>query len=776
MNKKKSNPVYLLVYIEVGIFSMLFISIMCFLNYRSMAIKLETQIIGRIESDTVSKLETSLSFGKSFNNYHGMEDIFESFRSQYEGLEPFVVNTEGKILYVSEKDESDSNLAEFLTSGEYEREISKLSEKVSVVSGDNYAVFSAVRENEEIVGYFGCIYKIEIFKNGLKDIKVKAILTCLIIIVLEILVTFLFVKKVRRKNEQDAGSKDSRRREKIIFVLIFGTGIVILSVATLCLYQKDYRNRIRQSVESTFDGIEETINRVSAQGVDLYQVDGLNDYVKDNALSPDFIESVEVIEESSEHVSNPDYMVFRLNSGNAEKKALYIEAKISEKAVNAESINLVLVLTSTLIILLIFSVEFNNLAELSAAKHEISKGSRFSERHVSLSLRFTGFLASTAECMCVPYAAMMIRDSGKALFGLSVGMTAALPLTLESIGQMAGMLILPRFVKKYKVNTILVISSALMIVCNMTVFVSGAVLTIVICRGLAGIAYVGFKQVSNFLITAGYETEAGRAENISMDNAGLLAGATCGAGLGAIISANVGYSKNFLFSSIIFLVYLFATLILPPWEALREREEKEEKKTIHFKNVLRVLKSREMLLYILLIGIPLNIGVMLCVTLIPAVCQTQGISSVMLSYCYIANGLAGIYIGPSLVSKAKERFGLKLSIAFAFMLTGISIFILHLPPVALMIVITSMVLGFLDGFGTPLAVDKFMSLKTVKKEMDESSALIFSVVIFYVLLTFAPIIAELMIIPGKGFLNPMMLGGVIYSLVAILIIVLKKKF
>jgi uncharacterized membrane protein len=143
----------------------------------------------------------------------------------------------------------------------------------------------------------------------------------------------------------------------------------------------------------------------------------------------------------------------------------------------------------------------------------------------------------------------------------------------------------------------------------------------------------------------------------------------------------------------------------------------------------------------------------------------------MLSYCYIANGLAGIYIGPALVSKVKAKFGLNPCIAFAFALTAVSIFILRIPPVAVMIVVTSMILGFLDGFATPMVTDRFMTLDIVRNAVDESTALIFSVVISYVLLTFAPMIAELLLLPGQGGFSPMMIGAAVYAAAAVLLYV-----
>ena len=150
----------------------------------------------------------------------------------------------------------------------------------------------------------------------------------------------------------------------------------------------------------------------------------------------------------------------------------------------------------------------------------------------------------------------------------------------------------------------------------------------------------------------------------------------------------------------------------------------------------------------------------------------------MLSYCYIANGIAGIYIGPALVSGAKKKLGLMPCIAISFILAAAGIFVLKLPGIVVMIVISSMVLGFLDGFGTPMCTDQFMELNVVKNAVDESTALIFSVVISYILLTFSPMIAEAMLLPGDGLLSPMMIGTAVYITAAVVVLIYgtaKKK-
>lgn len=81
MNKMtKKRKLTLIMLLIVSIFSVIFISAMGFLNYRVTAIELEDNVITRIEEDTVSGIESSLGFGKSFTNFC---DVFRSGGGRY---------------------------------------------------------------------------------------------------------------------------------------------------------------------------------------------------------------------------------------------------------------------------------------------------------------------------------------------------------------------------------------------------------------------------------------------------------------------------------------------------------------------------------------------------------------------------------------------------------------------------------------------------------------------------------------------------------------------
>ena len=767
----------LLFLILMTVLAVTFVSVMGYLNYRTAAIELEEELIARGEAQTITRLETAISFGKSFENFYGIQDIFNTFSRQFPGPQPFIIDREGKLLYKGEGDWSDPNRPEaYLASDEFRFALPTIQQDNGGTLRERqlHIVFSPIRQEEKTIGFFGCVFTEEIFNDSFQGLRGKLSLMAPILTVGLILGLFIWVRSLRNYREKQ-GIQFKPRQMKIQGMTVLAVGILVISIFSIYTYQNDYIDRIQKSVQTTLDFMGSQIERVRNQGIDLREVPDVKNFMQRQVSSQENIKSLRITEnifEVQRTAENSELVTYTFRTKEGQAGDMTLEAEISEAAIQDQMRNILLVLISSMIILLLFLFEFNTLIELlTGGGNTREKSVMRYEKQMGQTLRFTSFLYATAEYMCVPYAAMMIRARGEGLFGLSVGMTAALPITVEGITQILAMLFLPRLIRKWKIRPVLYASAALMIACNVTSFAVNNALTILLCRALAGIAYAGFKQVSNGIIVNGYETEAGRSENIVQENSGIMAGSVCGAGLGAILSGSAGYQFTFLSSAVLFILYLAMTLRLVPWSRLTERSEEKEKKKIGVRSVARLLFSPETLVFILVIGIPLNIGVMLCMTLIPAVVQTQGISSVMLSYCYIANGLAGAYIGPALVSVARKRFGLGPGIALAFAMTAAAVFLLKVPPVMVMIIVSSLILGFLDGFATPMMSDLFLRLKAVRREVDEGSALIINAEINYVLLTFAPIVAEQMLLPGA-----MPIGALAYVTAAALTLVFGLRY
>lgn len=781
MNKQKNSHIYSILMVIIILFSTGFIAFMGYMNFKTTYQEITDQTYGEIADELVDQIEVSLNFGKTLDNYYGMTDIFQKYQNRM-GIdkELFVLNTSDELLYSTFEDQEylvsevqhaleDRNFISAKENGNDQSKSVKIRNK-------NYLILP-IESEEENIGYFVVLYDSGSLAPQLEEIKHRVFAqtgVCMALVVILYLLGVFVVSRLKVSKEAQ------EKTMKVYPIVLLMAGIIIQSVLSLNVYQQSYRDNMLKGAEEIMENMEETISEVMENGVDISEAEGVSEYLCEKVENIPILWNIKIAKEvadASAITKRDSSMLLHYDLADGD---LLLEAELSNRYINEIIFQIVLVLLSTLIIMIIFIIEIMKLPRLLVYRMSGRTRQACDESYVQVgnALRLSSFLCSTAEYICVPYAAMLIRQWNEPVFGLSVGMTAALPLSLEGFTQMIAMLVLPKYVRKINIKAALTVSTIAMMLCNVGAFFANGALMIILMRGAAGIAYAGFKQISNYLITRGYENELQRSNNLSQDNAGLLAGVTCGAGLGAIICETAGYSMTFLLSVLVFAAYLLVTLVTVPWKVLEGNQLEEEEEKVGFREIIRMIFSWEVIKYILVVGIPLNIGILLCVTLVPGICQSNGISTVFLSYCYIVNGIAGIYIGPNLVNMAKKYFGLKKSISFAFILTAVSLFILELPPVVIMIMVTSMILGFLDGFATPLTMDAFMDLSVVKRTVSESTALIFSVVLSYVLTTVGPMVAETMLIQTKFVITPLMIGALVYAAAAVILFgesFMKKK-
>lgn len=759
------------------LFSSGFIALMGYMNFKTNYQEIKDTTYDEIAREFVEKIETSLSFGKSLKNYYGMSDIFQQCQKRLgDGMELFVMDTEDKLCYSTfeEEEELYQQIQQAVSQRNFQQAKEKKQADSAKIDQYNFLV-NAIENDREIIGYFVVVYPDHVMGDLLADVKETVILQTLIC--MAVLLVLFFTGSFFLSHLPMAQEKKEKIKQIYPLILILCM-LLLQSGCSLYVYQNSYRGSMMSGADEIMTNLHQSISSLVDSGVELKDIDGVSEYLGEKVAQVPILWNVRISDEIANAAGETNRESSLLKRYSLDGKYLTLEAELSNEYIEDKLVQNILILVSTLIIMMIFIVELMKLPTLSLYLVSEKRNKECDESYLQVSnaLRISGFLCGTAEYICVPYAAMLIREWNESAFGLSVGMTAALPLSLEGFAQMIAMLILPKVIHKMDIRKALVIFGVAMAGINFTAFFADSAVAIILFRGAAGIAYAGFKQISNYLITRGYHTELERSRNLSQDNAGLLAGVTCGAGMGAIICETAGYSATFLVSAGVFIAYLGLTLWVVPWKWLKNKQSDEEAtEKIGVKQLLHMIFSSEMFGYLLLIAIPLNIGVQLCVTLVPAICQNQGISTAMLSYCYIVNGIAGIYIGPSLVNAAKKKFGLCPSIAVAMALTGVSLLIIKLPPVIVMLMIASMLLGFLDGFATPLSMDQFMEMSIVKKTVTESSALIICVVISYILMTVAPMIAEGMLIETDFFLNPLMIGAVVYFLAAFLLVARKRK-
>lgn len=676
-------------------------------NYRGNLEDIQTQTGNVLAQETVTSIENSLRFGKQLDNYYGMEEILQELLDHLEpGSKTAVVDSDGAVLYAAggeilnyedcikipiEGAEQEASLLLELSLQGQEHELQGIIKTVGVVTG--------------ITALAGIL----LFGIGRRFIKEKM--------------------------------------TKAFFLLIAFIGVVIQGGASLQIYQNGYQTAMYREAEIILTDLNDNISSVMEQGVSLKDTTNLDEYLAERVENIPILWNLRVVEsyaDTSEITGNENELVRSYRLGEEE---IFIQAELSMQYIDSKVQELFWILLSTLIIIIIFIFELFRLPFVLRYRFGPMGRSCCPQTYENISetLRILSFLCSTAEYLCVPYAAMLIRQSESTILNLSVGMTAALPIMVEGIMQTIAMLILPVLSKKSSGKKSISLWAVLMVGTNILAFFGTSAWQWIACRAIAGFAYGGFKEVANLIITCGYDTPERRSQNLAADNAGLLAGTTCGAGLGAIVASAVGLSGTYLVSSVLFAIYGAAALAVVPWQLLTERKQslqRTDTESFHIKKLKNLIVSKSLWSYILLAVVPLNIGVILIVSLIPALCQKWEISMIILSYCYIVNGMGGIYFGPWLLKKFRGPLGLKKCIGVILLVLAASLAVLKIPAAAALLV-SSFLLGFFDGFGTPTTSDGFMELEVIKRNLNEQMALMLFMILCCVLNSAAPVVAEL---------------------------------
>lgn len=127
------------------------------------------------------------------------------------------------------------------------------------------------------------------------------------------------------------------------------------------------------------------------------------------------------------------------------------------------------------------------------------------------------------------------------------------------------------------------------------------------------------------------------------------------------------------------------------------------------------------------------------------VIQAQGLSSVLLTYCNLLNGAAGLYLGGKVCGFLQKHMGRSRALAVFYGFGILSMVLLRNFEPAVMLLLCALATGLLDGGGTPLATDIYLDTKGIAGEIDEALALTLFSLIGFAVMAVAPIVFELCI-------------------------------
>ena len=421
------------------------------------------------------------------------------------------------------------------------------------------------------------------------------------------------------------------------------------------------------------------------------------------------------------------------------------------------------------IICLMITYELSHLAEIVTARVDDDFGKETPEqvKGISAQIKLISFLAYTAIYTSMPYAAVIMREWKATVFGFSESVSASLPLTVELLCIMVFSVIIQKIFAKAKVKHLMLFVFPFLILGNVACMRVDSPYMLIGLRAFCGIGFAFLKYWMNTYVGVASSNAKEVSANFALLNAGLLGGITSGASLGSLLANSFGYQYNYFFTAEICLAVMVFCLFFIPWKMIEQRRETHMTAASEQKqpNFIGLMKQPAVLKTIIFGDVPLNIGLMYVVAFLPVYMSSVGQSSIITSYAYLLNGLAGVYIGVVMI-RALKNLSPKAASSLSLLIGAGGILILVGGNHAGIIMASAAVMGLFDGYGTPTITGFFTSLPEVANADTASMLTVFSSVGSAVQII-CPILYNVLIQPD-GQTTYLLIFGIIFATVGVI--------
>jgi len=735
------------------IFTILVLSSSLFVWWMSSSIfkesyrEIKQQYYSVVAGQVVSELESSIKYGKSLDSFYNINAIFEKLTSLLPShIKAAITNSDGDILYTSLKsEESGNDYIKALQNPNLAVKIKSItsSQKYSTLEQDNYEIIilPIYDKSNTIIGSFNLIYPISSINEELEPQRMENLKISLLILIIPILVLIIFFSLIPIEDKQENEEKIQKDKEKetsyakklrlvlyVIPMFIVLTSIGVQSTIMYNEYKIKYKNALSDSASGILSYIKNSMDNLHEKGISYDRMYGLSEYLTEKAKNTPIIWNIRIYNniadtekalnrENTWLISAP--LQFGSKFGNTQ-----VEIQISQEYINDKMFDMLLAFLVTMVVAAIIIAEAMRLPDILMFRQssEYNIRSEMQYEKITSGLRIITFMIFMGIYTSMPYSSILMRQLNAKIFNLSTDVTASLPMTLELLAVMIFSMIFTKLNNKVKIKKLLYFSGICIILGNCLSAFASSPIQIILFRLICGVGFAGLKNQLNTIVSFGSEGNGRTGLNIAAMNAGLLGGITCGGSLGAVIANSLSIYFTFMFTAGVLLLSIVLILYIIPWKLLNLSMNSiaSNKKSLS-KDKNKIVFNKTILKYILIVTLPLNIGLMLIVALIPGYVQKIELPVILISYGYLVNGLAGIYIGPILAKFLSNKLGKTSSVSLMLLIGGIAILILGVRPSVAIILLSTALMGIFDGFGSPVTMDYFIEIPEIKSNVDVSS-------------------------------------------------------
>lgn len=683
---KERNNIELKLFFVILVLSLAFVLWISRMSYDNTAIELEEQYIRIQTEDVISGIETSIRYGKELTNFYGIENELSKITDvQKENIGVVLLDKEGTpFVDVFRDKESGKDMLKAALTFYSEKRTATQEYATFRQAGVSGQFFVVKDKKNDPCGYLFVLYN----RNRLvahQDL-VGELIPFGIILVLVMILLIVITKNINVK--------------KFVPILILMLGLLAYILVLYVNFHSSYVDLVTSSATRTERYIQNTVDRLSSRGLPMERMESMNGYFESVAASNEAVGSIEV-SHGKVHASVND---------------AYLSSKIQNMTLSFGAIFVICLMIA-------YELTFARSIILERVLNKKNKGSkvRLNDGLAGM-IRIFSFLLYTAIYTSMPYAAVLIRNNEVNVLTYANEVVAPFPLTLELIAVLIIMLVGQRIYSREKVLRLFIIALSVLIVGNTACFFASSVISLILLRAFCGMGFAFLKLFLNTVVALGSWTEESLKVNFANLNGGLLGGITVGSSLGSILAGSFGYFANYIFTAgLIFIVLIFGLFVIP-WRSLEYGRSKivdeEEATATSLITVFRNAKVRSAMLFT---DIPLNIGLMYVVSFLPVYMGVIGQPALATSYAYLINGLAGVYIGVSMI-KLLKKLSVNRAFALSIFLGAGGILILLLGQNAFIVIISAAIMGLFDGFGTPTLTGYFTGVGN--REHGDSAALL----------------------------------------------------
>ena len=700
---RENLPLFLITLVSMaGLIALSHLTILDFLY------DMEEQYDHAANEEIIRELETSIEYGKSLDNYHGLHSLLARAKSLLREENVLVIfDQDGQALATS------SDAAELSIDPKQYGEISQ-----------------PIRENpsgeDALAGSFVTYYSRPAIQAEASDQLRWAAIGSAALFVLLVLCVLLAAWKLKW---------GPGRLTTIVVV-----AVLLQSIGLTILYVPSFQAAAQRNVRGVALYLESTLDDLADRGISTSDISDLDAVLEQRQQAYPWIQEIE-LQQAGQATESANRIILPLRGADSD---LVISFEISSSYLRGNVIQMLLTFAATIFLAVVVMKESLAVSELASFRQSRKFGTRCAEQFdaIARTLRYMSFLSGTTVYICLSFSALQIKAWNQGFLGMSPGTAAALSISLCALAEAGGMVFMPILGARLRPRQLLSITSALLIFSNFACFLTTSVPVMLLMRFLSGLSTAGHKQVVNSIIAAGYETEAQRAANLSGNNYGIIGGILCGMGLGSIIAGAFGYAATFFAAGVGSVLYLLFAWHFLPWRLFTETDQ-EGGVGQKVRGMLRAFTDPALLHALVRIALPHYFLLMVIVVLVPGRVQSAGMPDLVLTYANLLNGIFGLYIGTYVGAFLQKRMGQVRTLGIMFLSGAAAMALFDLPvfPIATLI-LGAVIAGLIDGVASPLATELFIGNRAIAGHMDEASGLMLYAILGNVIMTAAPLVLE----------------------------------